>query len=214
MFNKKLLMKNFDEKEKPLVDLSDWAYKTYTKTYSTMTELDQTGIDYLNSVRGTNMNMMFYACKRLRTLDVSNWDTSNVTAMNCMFRNCSSLTSLNVSNWDTSNVTDMTGMFSDCSSLTSLDLSNWDTSKCSNVYGMFGNCRSLEYLIIGSPTFKFRMIDSSCGNLNTTCKILVPSALLNTYKTATNWSSRASQFDAIENYTITRSNGQVTVTPK
>ena len=57
------------------------------------------------------------------------------------------------------------------------------------------------------------MNDLNCGGLNTTCKILVPSALLDTYKSATNWSSRASQFDAIENYTITRSNGRITVTP-
>ena len=56
------------------------------------------------------------------------------------------------------------------------------------------------------------MKDGDIGNLNNTCKILVPSALLNTYKTATNWSSRASQFYAIENYTITHFNGQVTVT--
>jgi surface protein len=108
----------------------------------------------------------------------------------------------------------MENMFYDCNSLTSLDVSNWDTGKVNHMMDMFEECSSLEYLIIGSPTFKFRMIDSSCGNLNTTCKILVPSALLDTFKTATNWSSRASQFDAIENYTITRSNGQVTVTPK
>ena len=57
------------------------------------------------------------------------------------------------------------------------------------------------------------MNDGSCGKLNTTCKILVPRALLDTYKAAANWSSKASQFDAIEDYTITRSNGRVTVTP-
>ena len=76
------------------------------------------------------------------------------------------------------------------------------------------NMTALEYLIIGSSTFKFAMRVSNCGGLNTSCKILVPSALLDTYKSATNWSARADQFDAIENYTITRSNGRVTVTAK
>ena len=76
----------------------------------------------------------------------------------------------------------------------------------------FTSCNKLEYLIIGTDTFKFPL-KSSSHNLNTTCKILVPSSLISTYQNDTNWSSRASQFDAIENYTITRSNGQVTVTP-
>ena len=58
------------------------------------------------------------------------------------------------------------------------------------------------------------MTNEECGKLNKSCKILVPRALLNTFKSATNWSSRASQFDAIENYTITRTSGKVSVTRK
>ena len=199
---------------RPLVDLSTWAIRTYPSTYRNMTELDQTGIDYLNSVRGTNMKGVFYYCSSLISLDLSNFDTSNATDMNGMFYVCRSLISLDLSNFDTSNVTDMGNMFSVCNSLISLDLSNFDTSNVTNMSAMFYNCSLLEYLIIGSSTFKFQMKESNCGRLNTTCKILVPSSLLDTYKTATNWSSIASQFDAIENYTITRSNGQVTVTPK
>ena len=38
--------------------------------------------------------------------------------MNYVFKNCTSLTSLDLSNWDTSNVTNMTDMFLNCSSLT------------------------------------------------------------------------------------------------
>lgn len=171
-----------------MVELSYWAYDTYPDTRGTMTELDQTGIDYLNSVKGTNMYKMFYGCGSISRLDTSKWDTSNVIDMNAMFKNCRSLNSLDLSNWNTSNVTTMSKMF---------------------FY-----CVLLKYLIIGSRTFKFQMKDSNCGNLIAACKILVPSSLISTYQNATNWSSRASQFDAIENYTVTRSNGQVTVTPK
>lgn len=42
-----------------------------------------------------------------------------------MFERCSSLTSLDVSNFNTSNVTAMSSMFYDCSSLTGLDVSNF-----------------------------------------------------------------------------------------
>jgi len=79
---------------------------------------------------------------------------------------------------------------------------------------MFTGCSALQYLIISSPTYKFEMKDFTCGTIPSGCKILVPSALLDTYKNATNWSNKASQFYTIEDYTITRSNGQVTVTPK
>ncbi len=45
------------------------------------------------------------------SLDVSSFDTSNVTTMSYMFYGMSSVTGLDVSNFDTSNVTDMTDMF-------------------------------------------------------------------------------------------------------
>ena len=57
------------------------------------------------------MNKMFDHCASLTSLDVSNWDTSNVTNMAGMFRSCFNLTSLNLNSWDTSNVTNMAGMF-------------------------------------------------------------------------------------------------------
>jgi surface protein len=54
-----------------------------------------------------------------------------------MFENCSSLTSLDVSGFDTSNVTSMGAMFYNCSGLTSLDLSGFDTSKVTGMNNMF-----------------------------------------------------------------------------
>ena len=61
-----------------------------------------------------------------------------------MFYECSGLTSLDLSNWDTSQVTSMSEMFSGCTSLASLDLSNWDTSKVTNTNNMFLACDSLK----------------------------------------------------------------------
>ena len=86
---------------------------------------------------------MFLQCSSLTSLDVSNFDTSNVTKMGSMFSGCSSLTALDVSNFDTSKVTNMSWMFSHCFSLTELDLSNFDTSKVTDMSLMFYNCPSL-----------------------------------------------------------------------
>ena len=65
----------------------------------------------------TNMSEMFDNARSLTNLDVSRWNTSNVTNMGWMFSDASSLTSLDVSNWDTSKVTDMSYMFDGASSL-------------------------------------------------------------------------------------------------
>lgn len=87
----------------------------------------------------TNMDNFTSQCKgELKTIDLSDLDTSQVTSMREMFNECSELTSLDLSNFDTSNVTDMNAMFNGCHSLNSLNLSNFDTSKVKNMRYMFG----------------------------------------------------------------------------
>ena len=56
-------------------------------------------------------NGMFYECSNITEIDLSHFDSSNVTEMVFMFGNCSSLQYLNLSNFDTSQVTDMFAMF-------------------------------------------------------------------------------------------------------
>ena len=93
---------------------------------------------------------MFRGLSKLESLDLSNFDTSNVTDMNQMFNGCKSLTSLDLSNFDTSKVTNMQWMFNSCQLLTSLDLSSFDTSKVTNMQTMFYGCKSLTSLDLSS----------------------------------------------------------------
>ena len=65
----------------------------------------------------TNTNFMFFGCKSLTNLNLSNFNNQNVTNMRDMFSNCSSLTNINLSNFNTQNVTNMFNMFSECGSL-------------------------------------------------------------------------------------------------
>ena len=74
------------------------------------------------------LDNMFASCTSLTSLDLSNFDTSNVTDMLGMFYRCETLTSLDLSNFDTSNVTDMDGMFRFCEALT-IDCSSWNVEK-------------------------------------------------------------------------------------
>ncbi|ECB9650137.1 BspA family leucine-rich repeat surface protein [Listeria monocytogenes] len=82
----------------------------------------------------TSMQSMFYA-NYAASIDVSNWDTSQVTSMFGMFEE-SAATSLDVSSFDTSKVTDMGGMFYE-SAATSLDVSSFDTSNVMVMSDMF-----------------------------------------------------------------------------
>ncbi len=81
-----------------------------------------------------SMNEMFYEVEA-ESIDLSSFDTSNVTNMSSMFSN-SSVTKLDLSSFNTSSVTDMSEMFSN-SSVTKLDLSSFNTLNVTNMNGMF-----------------------------------------------------------------------------
>ena len=99
-----------------------------------------------NTSNVTDMRGMFQHCNSLTSLELSGWNTSNVTDMSNMFYQCNSLTSLELSRWNTSNVTDMSNMFYQCNSLTSLELSGWNTSNVTDMSQMFRECRLLTSL--------------------------------------------------------------------
>ena len=115
-----------------------------------ITSLDLSNFDASEVTKVKDMFNMFYGCRSLTTLDLSSFDTSNVTDMNCMFGRCSKLTSLDLSNFNTSKVKDMYNMFSNCYKLTTLDLSGFDTSKVTDTSYMFFNCSKLTSLDLSS----------------------------------------------------------------
>ena len=92
---------------------------------------------------GTNMSYLFYQYQGIN-LDVSSWNTDNVTNMECMFYYCYNLTSLDLSNFNTNNVTIMYSMFDGCINLEKLDLSNFIIN--SSLYSMFVGCDKLQEL--------------------------------------------------------------------
>jgi len=91
------------------------------------------------------MDSMFAGCNALTSLDVSKFDTSNVTSMYGMFSDCNALTSLDVSKFDTSKVTYMSWMFDGCTALITITASEkFVTDNVTASGGMFANCTSLK----------------------------------------------------------------------
>ena len=63
-----------------------------------------------------------------------------------MFDGCTSLKSLSLSNFDTSNVEFFDYIFYGCNSLKSLDISNFDISNEKSISHDFENCNSLNFI--------------------------------------------------------------------
>jgi len=125
--------------------------------FSNLTSLD---LSSFNTSNVTNMRKMFCYCGKLTSLDLSSFNTSNVTSMKEMFIGCSKLTSITFGpDWDTSKVTNMANMFSECRELETLNLSvgTFTTSKVTDVSGMFYNCTKLNVANL-LPLFDFNRV--------------------------------------------------------
>ena len=93
----------------------------------------------------SDMEGFFGNCPNLISLDLSNFDASNVSTMRIIFNKCKRLKEIKgLDKLNTSNINDMEGMFQDCAELESLDLSNVDTSNVTNMAFLFNNCNNLK----------------------------------------------------------------------
>ena len=119
---------------------------------SSIIDMDLTSFDTSNV---TNMREMFSSCRNLKNLDLSSFNTKKVTNMSKMFEYCRNLENINLSSFDTSNVIDMEGMFYLCTNLINIDLSSFDTKNVRYIKCMFNNCWSLLSLDISSFDFIF-----------------------------------------------------------
>ena len=128
------------------------SFNTYTPTslkefFSDCTGLNEiTGLKYLNTAEVTDMSHMFWNCRNLSSLDLTNFNTTKVENMFGMFNGCENLSSLVISNFNTANVTDMSNMFDLCKNLSSLDIPNFNTANVTDMSYMFDTCQKLTEL--------------------------------------------------------------------
>lgn len=166
-----------------LITLDRWQNYYYLYTFprvdATWTNVRVFPSFYMKSIDTSNwdtsnivdMSTMFSGCTLLSSLDLSGLDTSNVTDMGSMFNQCYNLKTLDLSGLDVSKVTDMGSMFENCSKLTSLNVSGWNTSNVTDMISIFRNCSSLESLDLSNfDTSKVTSMYSmfyECYNLKT-----------------------------------------------
>ena len=95
------------------------------------------------------MSFMFNDCNALLSIDLSEFNTSNVTDMKRMFGGCRSITALDVSTFDTSKVRSFYWMFRANEKLLELDISNFDTSSAVSMFGMFVQAQKVKTITFG-----------------------------------------------------------------
>ncbi len=110
---------------------------------------------------------MFFYCSSLPSIDLSGFNTENVTDMGAMFKYCLEMEKIDVSKFNTEKVTNMRGMFSGCRKITSLDLSHFNTENVTNTNTMFFSCDALTSLNLSS--FKLEKV-TDMGSMFFACE--------------------------------------------
>lgn len=115
------------------------------------------------------MTYMFSSCKSLSELDLSSFDTSNVTDMSGLVSYCSALKSINLSGFNTEKVETMESLFEGCKNLETIDISSFNTKNVADMYSMFSGCEKLKKLDLSNIDFQKVTDDSdmfeSCDSL-------------------------------------------------
>ena len=105
-------------------DLSDYEIKAwYNSADQAVYYYTEPNVVFLNE----NSRAMFMWFKKMETIDLAGFDTSDVTSMNTMFYMMNSIKSIDVSGFNTSKVNDMNSMFDQTGVIEELNLSSFDT---------------------------------------------------------------------------------------
>ena len=90
---------------------------------------------------------MFRNCMNIKSVDLSSFDSSDVTNMNYMFGKCIYLEDIKLNNLVTDKVTDMSYMFNKCKNLKKLNFpSSFNTKNVEKMDFMFHDCQNLSEL--------------------------------------------------------------------
>lgn len=108
-----------------------------SRTFENMKGVKSIQLDNYTTYDVTSMSYIFRECNALKNIDVSKLYTKNVQSMQSMFYGCYVVEELDVSKFNTAKVVDMGSMFRECRKVTYLDASNFNTALVTDMGGMF-----------------------------------------------------------------------------
>ena len=103
-----------------------------------------------NTSNVTNMEHLFNGLKKVTDLDLSGLDVKRVNNIGSLFARNPGLISLNLSNWQLDSVHDMSYMFTQLYDLKTLNLTGFTTKNVTDMHHMFTECHALTTLDLSS----------------------------------------------------------------
>ena len=162
--------------------------------FQNCTELTEVNLPNVTAMAGS----VFYGCTSLKTVELPEW-VDNLNYGGLFFVRCSSLESITLPK--VKGV--FNSMFQFCTALKRIDVHSataWGSNVCQG-------CTELDTIILRNTTTVATMGAISNNIIHSkiakgTGYIYVPRAFVDSYKAATNWSTYADQFRALEDYTV------------
>ena len=113
-------------------------------------ELENLDLSNFDIIKMKNMGGMFRDYNKLKKIDgIEKFKTLEITDIGCMFYGCKELEKLDLSNFDTIKVTIMGGIFYECNKLKKINgIEKLKTPEVIDMEGMFYGCKELENLVI------------------------------------------------------------------
>ena len=153
----KIIYPDFKNKPNKIYINDEEQNEIYT-SYNFVDSINKIKMEWYSNLK--SCNSIFKDLTNIKTIDLSNFDTSEVTDMGNMFRGCSSLEYINFGIHDTSSLILMSFMFSGCKNLTSVNLDNFNTSKVTEMNRLFEDCQKLTSLNLSHFNTKSAKITS------------------------------------------------------
>lgn len=196
----------------------------YENATNTIVGILQGDIKHLNSGKATNLRRQLFAnCLYLEAVELPNVRELPTE----VFYNCKKLTEINAPQLEFMSINCLSSTnvkrlvlkklrwldqsaLDACASLEILDVLGYSVDGSSRIdHTALMRCNKLRALVIrseeGVPDFIETSYDEEravCALLNGKCHIYVPRSLMDTYKATEGWSTYASQFRALEDYTV------------
>ena len=153
----------------PLLDTSNC--ETMERLFRSCQKLKTLDISNFNTSKVKSFYMAFAVLDRLKSLSVAHLDISACEDMGYMFY-ASALPSIDFENWDVSNVKSFDHFLSGSTSVKSFDISKWDVSSCENCNAMFNDVQVTEYDVSNWDVSNVKVF-SQMFETNTVCERII-----------------------------------------
>lgn len=109
------------------------------------------GIGEVNTDAVESVWLMFGNMSSLQSVDLTEWNTENLTTASGLFEGASAITSVgDLSSWSVPKLENVSYMFSQAESMTEIDLSGWGEAPLTTINAAFAYTKSLENLNVSN----------------------------------------------------------------